>query len=71
LVLAYSLAVAKSGQASRILMAGFDGYPPGDARNDEIESMLTTFVASCGDINFASITPTSYKSLPSYSLYAL
>ena len=71
LVLAYALAVATSGKASHILMAGFDGYPPGDPRNDEIEAMLAAF-ASCGAIEqLISITPTSYKGLPAQSLYGL
>src|SRR5690606_21061348 len=35
-VLAYALAVAASGKARRILMAGFDGYLAGDPRNEEM-----------------------------------
>lgn len=61
LVLAYALAVATSGQASRILMAGFDGYPDGDPRNDETAMILDTFAkASTGDTAIA-ITPTKHK----------
>ena len=71
LVLGYALAVATSGRAARILMAGFDGYPPGDARNDEIEAMLSAFAASGADEALASITPTSYKGLPTRSVYGL
>jgi 4-hydroxy 2-oxovalerate aldolase len=71
LVLAYALAVATSGQAAHILMAGFDGYPPGDPRNDEIEAMLATFATEGANEKITSITPTSYKGLPAISLYGL
>jgi 4-hydroxy 2-oxovalerate aldolase len=71
LVLAYALSVATSGQAGHILMAGFDGYPPGDPRNDEVESMLAAFAASGIDEPLTSITPTSYKGLHARSLYGL
>jgi 4-hydroxy 2-oxovalerate aldolase len=71
LVLAYSLAVATSGKASRILMAGFDGYPPGDTRNDDVEAMLSIFASASTNSSLESITPTVYKGLASLSLYAL
>ena len=71
LVLAYALAVASSGKAAQILMAGFDGYSPGDPRNDEIESMLAEFVANRFSPEVVSITPTKYKSLLSKSVYAI
>lgn len=71
LVLAYALAVASSGEAERILMAGFDGYPRGDARNEEVESMLATFAAVGTGPEIASVTPTRYKGLPSRSIYAM
>ena len=35
LVLAYTLAIATSGSARRLYMAGFDGYPSGDPRGSE------------------------------------
>lgn len=71
IVLAYALTVVKSGQASQILMAGFDGYPPGDPRNDEVEDMLEAFMAISTDVKLISITPTSYSGLPACSLYGL
>lgn len=70
LVLAYALAVMTSGRASRILMAGFDGYPAGDARNDEMNSLLTTFMATPDTVQPISILPTAYK-ISSVSLYGL
>lgn len=71
LVLGYALAVAQCGNASSILLAGFDGYPAGDARNDDIEGMLAAFAASGATVRPVSITPTRYKGLPARSVYAL
>jgi 4-hydroxy 2-oxovalerate aldolase len=71
LVLAYSLAVATSGKAARILMAGFDGYPPGDTRNNEVEEMLLAFASTGVDCSLESITPTIYKGLAARSLYGM
>lgn len=71
LVLAYALAVAISGKATQILMAGFDGYQPGDPRNNEVESMLSAFVRDCDkEVNLFSVTPTRYN-LKSLSVYAI
>jgi len=70
-VLAYALAVATSGCAARILMAGFDGYAAGDTRNDEIEAIFTSFTASGTKLDLISITPTRHKGLNSLSLYGL
>ena len=46
LVLAYVFAVAVSGRAKNILMAGFDGYPMGDLRNKEMEKYVGLFQTS-------------------------
>jgi 4-hydroxy 2-oxovalerate aldolase len=71
LVLSYALAAATAGKASKIMMAGFDGYAPGDARNDEMEAMLSAFAKSNAVIQPVSITPSRYKNLASCSVYAL
>lgn len=71
LVLSYALAVATSGKAAQILMAGFDGYKRGDPRNDEVEEMLSSFFSSSPPVSLISITPTSYKRLTSRSIYGL
>jgi len=71
LVLAYALAVAASGKAAQILMAGFDGYPAGDTRNSEVEEMLAIFMSALRRPSIVSITPTSYRGIPSLSIYAL
>jgi 4-hydroxy 2-oxovalerate aldolase len=69
LVLAYSLAVATSGNASRILMAGFDGYPAGDPRHDETASILDLYQAHAQAIKILAITPTRHR-IPAISIYA-
>lgn len=71
LVLGYVLAVAVSGKAQRILMAGFDGYLPGDPRNDELEGLLKLFADSVAEESLVSITPTSLNPLPVTSVYGI
>lgn len=71
LVLAYALAVATSGHAASIRMAGFDGYPPDDARNNEVNAMFAAFAASSANQQPTSITPTCHKGLITSSLYGL
>ncbi|WP_339113249.1 hypothetical protein [Thioclava sp. GXIMD2076] len=70
-VLPYALSVASSGRARRVLMAGFDGYMPGDARNDEIEAQLQLYIEHAEAPEILSVTPTSYKALKSTSIYAM
>ena len=71
LVLSYALAVCVSGGAASLKLAGFDGYQPGDPRNDEVEGILDHFMRVSPETSFFSITPTTYKNLPSLSIYAL
>lgn len=71
LVLAYSLAVGISGMARRILMAGFDGYDRGDARNSEVEDLLNVFNKNNENCEIFSITPTKYKNLSCWSVYGI
>jgi 4-hydroxy 2-oxovalerate aldolase len=70
LVLAYALAVIASGKAVRILMAGFDGYPPGDYRNQEINMLLQCFFKEDHSTNLVSVTPSAYE-LNQISIYGL
>jgi 4-hydroxy 2-oxovalerate aldolase len=60
LVMAYALAVANSGQANRIYIAGFDGYADGDPRNDESNSIIKQYMMSDNPVELISITPTRY-----------
>jgi len=71
LVLSYALAAVTTGKAASIMMAGFDGYAPGDMRNVEMEAMLSAFARSDAPVQPVSITPSRYKNLTSRSLYAL
>lgn len=70
LVVAYVLAVATSGQASRILMAGFDGYGADDPRSREMHQLLEQYQAAEEALPITAITPTRYG-LHSESVYAL
>lgn len=70
LVINYALAIATSGHASRILLAGFDGYGIDDPRNIEMDSLLQLYAQSDGSIPLVSITPTQYK-MPTTSVYSL
>jgi len=70
LVFAYALAVATSGNASRILLAGFDGYKSDDPRAVEMEKLLITYRSSESSLDLISITPTRYK-LKIHSVYSL
>lgn len=60
LVMGYALAVASSGRARRILLAGFDSYPPGDSRNHEIQKLLNLFASQENAPALLSVTETAY-----------
>lgn len=70
LVAAYALAIAASGQAKRILMSGFDGYPGEDLRNNEMGNLLKQFQMANGSIEIKSITPSRYD-IPCKSIYGV
>lgn len=61
LVIAYALAVATSGKAKNIYLAGFDGYPSGDPRNEEAEFIFSQYKKDEGSLPIISITPTKYQ----------
>lgn len=69
LVLAYVLAIAVSGKASSISIVGIDGYPPGDARNNEVDNILKVFVENKGNISINSLTPTAHSAIECKSIY--
>lgn len=70
LVVAYALAIATSGQTSKILMAGFDGYGSDDPRTIELQSLFDMYQKDSAALELLSVTPTRY-SLETVSLYAL
>lgn len=69
LVIAYALALATSGRAARVLLAGFDGFASDDPRAAEMEELLATYQAAEGALPLLAITPTRYN-IPSSSVYA-
>lgn len=70
MVVAYALAIATSGKAKRILMAGFDGYGAGDPRNIEMNSLLSCYKKSNSNIDLIAVTPSQYQ-LVKQSIYSL
>ena len=66
----YALGVVTSGSAKRILMAGFDGYPRGDKRNDEMNELLRYYQQSCPTMSLHSVTSSAYD-IPKVSIYGL
>ena len=68
LVLAYSIAIGISGKASSIYLAGFDGFPFGDSRNESIESLILSFKSGGFKVPI-SLTPSNYKNLSVNSIY--
>ncbi|MEZ2741880.1 aldolase catalytic domain-containing protein [Paenalcaligenes hominis] len=69
LVVGYALAVATSGQAARILMAGFDGYGADDPRSGEMRQLFKQYQVAEGALPLTAITPTRYG-LHCESVYA-
>ncbi len=70
LVFAYALAAATSGKATRILLAGFDGYGADDPRTAEMNALLQLYQGGDGALPLLSITPTRYA-MPASSVYAM
>jgi 4-hydroxy 2-oxovalerate aldolase len=70
LVIVYALAVANSGKAAKVLLAGFDGYGADDPRSREMQELLNAYLEQDDHVKLCSITPTRY-SIPSKSVYAL
>lgn len=62
--------MATSGEAARILMAGFDGYGADDPRSGEMRQLFEYYQAAEGALPLMAITPTRYG-LHSESVYAL
>ena len=56
LVASYALAIATSGKASRILLAGFDGYPSDDPRRVEMDEVLSLYQKFSPKTEILSVT---------------
>lgn len=63
LAVAYAIAVAMASGATRILMAGFDGYISGDPRQEEMIEVLEQYQHMDKAIPIAAVTPTTYPIL--------
>ena len=70
LVLSYSLAVASSGKAKRLLLAGFDGYSSDDSRRIENDLIFQVHKDTNFAVKLLAVTPTLYN-IESTSIYAL
>jgi 4-hydroxy 2-oxovalerate aldolase len=70
LVAAYALAIAASGRASRILLAGFDGYASDDPRSVEMNRIFGAYRQASGAPPLLAITPSRYE-LTASTIYAL
>ena len=70
LVLSYVLAIATSGKAKRILLAGFDGYGLDDPRRKEIDKVFDLYQKTKDSVEFFSITETRYE-IPIKSVYGI
>lgn len=58
--MAYAFAVAASGHAKQLLLAGFDGYPGEDPRNTEMNHIVKLFKATEVNLPLIAITPSRY-----------
>lgn len=70
LVVAYALAIATSGKAAKLWLAGFDGYSGDDPRSREMQSLLDLYQQQSGSCPMQAVTATRYN-LPICSVYAL
>ena len=67
---AYALSVATSGKASKILLAGFDGYGQDDRRTKIVDEIFFSYFSHKKSIPILAVTPTSYN-FSTTSIYAL
>jgi len=70
LTFAYILSFLSASRVSELSLAGFDGYPLGDRRNDTINSMLQLYEASPGSLSLTSLTPTIFNCIEQRSVYS-
>lgn len=61
LALGYALAIAVSGKAANVMLAGIDGYDHEDARNLEIVQLLDAYYRYSNATALLSLTPTQFS----------
>ena len=67
---AYALSIATSGRASKILLAGFDGYEHTDSRTKIIDDLFFLYSLHKRSKKILSVTPSVYN-FTTTSIYAL
>jgi 4-hydroxy 2-oxovalerate aldolase len=67
-VSAYALALMYQAGAKKVYLAGLDGYPEGDKRNEVMEKIFSKFKGLTNSPSIVSITETSYKELESTNI---
>jgi 4-hydroxy 2-oxovalerate aldolase len=60
LVMAYAFAIAASGKANTLYLAGFDGYQGEDPRNVEMNRVVQQYQKAVNAVSLIAITPTRY-----------
>ena len=70
LAISYALAIANSGKAKKIYIAGFDGWETDDPKRLEMDELFALYNSLKKKVEIESITPTKYK-IKSTSVYAL
>ena len=70
LVICYALSAITAGKASKLLMAGFDGYSADDPRNSEMNKLLKLYASQEQALELLSVTPPRYE-IKSQSIYGL
>jgi 4-hydroxy 2-oxovalerate aldolase len=60
LVAGYVFALASAAGAQRLLLAGFDGYPPSDPLFGEMQTLLDQYRATPGAAPVIAVTPSTY-----------
>ncbi|MDA1091488.1 MAG: aldolase catalytic domain-containing protein [Proteobacteria bacterium] len=69
LVAAYALAFSNAAGAKRILLAGFDGYEPGNPLQEKMEEVFHIYQQLANSVPIVAVTPTT-NSIPQMSLFA-
>ena len=67
---AYALSIATSGRASKILLAGFDGYEYTDSRTKIVDDLFFLYSLHKKSKKILSVTPSVYN-FATTSIYAL
>jgi 4-hydroxy 2-oxovalerate aldolase len=70
LVVAYALSFVTAGKASKIYLAGIDGFNGDDSRSAEMNQIFHSYFQESNSCEIVSITPTK-NNIPSISLYAI